>query len=214
MKSSRINYYMVPYLDNKYKSGKITWSSILAGLIICLSFELLFSILGVGIGMVNVELNSSGISKLTEESIIWLALSGVIAMGVGGWFVGVFSQTSCLIRCFYYAIITWGLATLLTVMAVLTIYGAILNNVRYMMFNDNLNSQQATISSPSLNNKYQEEIKQDSVTKSTTVDANQQVQRYVRNLGQLYLVIFAAFVFSAVAGVLSSIYGCKSVKKP
>jgi hypothetical protein len=213
MKSSQINYYMVPYLDNKFKFGKITWSSIIAGLIICLSFELLFSILEIGIGMVNIELNSSGISKLTEESIIWLGFSGVVAMGIGGWFVGVFSQTYCLIRCFYYAIITWGLATLLTVVAVLAIYGAILNNVRYMMLNDNLDSQQTAISSPSINNKYQEEIKQDPITKDTTVNANQQVQRYVRNLGQLYLVIFAAFVFSAMAGVLSSIYGCKSVKK-
>jgi hypothetical protein len=102
---------------------------------------------------------------------------------------------------------------LLTVVAVLAIYGAILNNVRYMMLNDNLDSQQTAISSPSINNKYQEEIKQDPITKDTTVNANQQVQRYVRNLGQLYLVIFAAFVFSAMAGVLSSIYGCKSVKK-
>lgn len=212
MKSSPVNYSIVPYLDNQFKFGKITWSAILAGLIVCLSFELLFSILGIGLGMLNMRLNISDMSKLLEISTIWLALSGIVAMGLGGWFVGAFSQTYCKIRCFYYVIITWGLAILLTVTIILTIYSSIINNIKYLMIDENFDSQQSVLSKQ---NTEIPDIKagQKSATNNLGLSVNQQVQHYVHNLGQLYLIMFVAFVFSCITGIITSIFGCKSVKK-
>ena len=105
---------------------RISWAAIFAGIIITFVVELVLSILGVSIGATTVnplsEQNPAG--GLGIGAGIWLAVSSIIAIFLGGWVAGRmsgFTREGAL-----HGLITWGATTLLTLLLLTTAAGKIL----------------------------------------------------------------------------------------
>ena len=108
-------------LDNR---ATIAWGAIFIGTIVSLGYEVLLNFLGIGLGLSAFNLNGEKMFQIGVGAIVWLAVSGIISMGLGGYFVGLFSNISCSLKRGCHAVAVWSLATLITVMMTTAASGA------------------------------------------------------------------------------------------
>jgi hypothetical protein len=107
---------------------RISWAAIFAGLIITLVAELVLSVLGVSIGATAVNpltADQGSGQALGIGAAIWLIVSTIIALFLGGWVAGRmagFTREGAL-----HGLVTWGSATLLTVLLLTNAAGNILS---------------------------------------------------------------------------------------
>jgi hypothetical protein len=107
-------------------TSRVSWSAILAGVVIGLILEALLNLLGLGLGFTAFSADSDTIAKIGTGSMIWFAISGLIALLGGGWIAGWFANTSCRFTGALHGLITWGLATLLTFILMASVAGALI----------------------------------------------------------------------------------------
>jgi hypothetical protein len=107
-------------------ASRVSWNAILAGVVIGLIIEALLNLLGLGLGFTAFSADSDTLAKIGTNSMIWLAISGIIAMLGGGWVAGWFANTSCRFNGALHGLITWGLVTLLTFMLMASAAGALI----------------------------------------------------------------------------------------
>ncbi len=107
-------------------TSRVSWSAILAGVVLGLILEALLNLLGLGLGFTAFSADSDTLAKIRTGSMIWLAISGIIALLAGGWAAGWFANTSCRFNGALHGLITWGLATLLTFMLMANTAGALI----------------------------------------------------------------------------------------
>src|SRR4051812_21300675 len=71
----------------------VSWGAVFAGVVLALAIQLMLSVLGVGIGAstVHPQTERSALSGLGIGGAIWLFVSSIIAMYIGGWIAGRFS---------------------------------------------------------------------------------------------------------------------------
>src|SRR4051794_33491551 len=107
---------------------RISWAAIFAGLIIALVSQLVLSVLGVSIGATAVNpltADQSSGQALGIGAGIWLIVSTIISLFLGGWVAGRmagFTREGAL-----HGLVTWGAATLLTVLLLTSAAGGILS---------------------------------------------------------------------------------------
>lgn len=105
---------------------RLTWGAIIAGVVVSFAYEILLNFLGVGLGLASFNLRKTEIFTLGIGAITWLAVSGVLSMGIGAWFTGKLSNVTCKYKLFCYGVITWSVATLFTVLIATTTSSAII----------------------------------------------------------------------------------------
>ena len=108
---------------------KISWGSIVAGVVVALVAQLLLSILGLGIGLATVDPSSSGSPSATTLSIgaaLWWVLSGVLASAIGGFLAGRLSGKPTPTTAGYHGLVTWSVTTLVIVFLLSSTVGGIL----------------------------------------------------------------------------------------
>ncbi|MDB6121659.1 MAG: hypothetical protein JWQ71_652 [Pedosphaera sp.] len=107
---------------------RISWAAIFAGLIIALVSQLVLSVLGVSIGATAVNpltADQSSGQALGIGAGIWLIVSSIISLFLGGWVAGRmagFTREGAL-----HGLVTWGAATLLTVLLLTSAAGGLLS---------------------------------------------------------------------------------------
>lgn len=191
---------------------KTGWNAIIVGVIIGFAYEILLNFLGVGLGLVTF----SGTTKMLTigiGAIIWIAISGIVSMGVGGWFTGKLSNTGCRFQLITNGLIAWSIATIITIIISTTassvFVGGVINIIK--------SSEYALLSQPSSleNNSYSQS--ESSLTNNNypqqEVTSDEQVGNYANNIGKAFLTIFIAFLFSGLATVLGTICGGHKCKK-
>ncbi len=97
---------------------RISWGAIFGGVILVVAVQLVLSLLGAGIGLDTVNTNAGTTPDASSLGIgagAWWIISSVIALAFGGyaaaWLAGVELRWDGLLH----GLITWGIATLLTV---------------------------------------------------------------------------------------------------
>ncbi len=97
---------------------RISWAAILGAVVLVVAVQLLFSMLGAGIGLGTVNFNAGSTPDASSLGIgagLWWVISSVIALGFGGyvaaWLAGIELRWDGLLH----GLITWGIASLLTV---------------------------------------------------------------------------------------------------
>lgn len=191
---------------------KIAWGAIIVGVIIGFAYEILLNFLGVGLGLVTF----SGTTKMLTigvGAIIWIAISGIVSMGIGGWFTGKLSNTGCRFQLITNGLIAWSIATIITIVISTTassvFVGGVINIIK--------SSEYELLSQPSNleNNSYSQS--ESNLTNNNypqqDVTSDEQVGNYANNIGKAFLTIFIAFLFSGLATVLGTIYGGHKCKK-
>ena len=109
--------------------GRISWAAISGGVILVVTVQLLLSMLGAGIGLGTVNVNAGSTPNASSFGIgagVWWVVSSIIALGFGGfvsaWLAGIELRWDGLLH----GLITWGIATLLTIYLLSSAVGGII----------------------------------------------------------------------------------------
>src|ERR1700682_6021586 len=115
------------YLTHPHQ--RISWAAIFGGVILVVAVQLLLSLLGAGIGLgtVNTNLGSTPTaSTLGIGAGVWWVVSSCVALGLGGyvaaWLAGIEIRWDGVLH----GLITWGVATLLTIYLLSSAVGGII----------------------------------------------------------------------------------------
>ena len=108
---------------------RISWAAIIGGVTLVVTIQLLLSLLGAGIGLNSININagtSPSAGSLGIGAGAWWVISSIIALAFGGftaaWMAGVELRWDGLLH----GLITWGIATLLTVWLLSSAIGGII----------------------------------------------------------------------------------------
>jgi hypothetical protein len=108
---------------------RIAWAGIFGGVILVIAVQLLLSLLGAGIGLGTVNTNAGttpNASSLGLGAGIWWVASSMIALAFGGyvsaWLAGIEIRWDGILH----GLITWGIATLLTIYLLTSAIGSII----------------------------------------------------------------------------------------
>lgn len=91
---------------------RISWSAIFAGVALAMVVSLLLNLLGTAIGAATVDPLQEGnpLSGLGKGAAIWLVLSGIISLAVGGWVAGRLAQREGALH----GLLVWATTSLVT----------------------------------------------------------------------------------------------------
>ncbi len=108
---------------------RISWGAIFGGVVLVVAVQLLLSLLGAGIGLGTVNVNGGTTPDASSFGIgagVWWVVSGIIALGFGGyaaaWLAGIEIRWDGVLH----GLVTWGIATLLTVYLLSSAVGSII----------------------------------------------------------------------------------------
>ncbi len=108
---------------------RISWAAIIGGVILVVTTQLLLSLLGVGIGLDTVNTNAGttpGAGSLGLGAGAWWIITSIIALAFGGyaaaWMAGIELRWDGVLH----GLITWGIATLLTVWLLSSAIGGVI----------------------------------------------------------------------------------------
>jgi hypothetical protein len=194
---------------HKVNYSSVSWGAIIAGSIMSIAYEILLNFLGIGLGLSGFNLDDATMFQLGSMTTLWLTISGVISMGLGGWFTGKLCNISCKFKRAYHGLLSWGLATLFTVILTTSGAGAILGNTIKITENSIAAiSSGARLGKSSNSSNYYFQLPQ-SLPTSPAADklSKQQIQDLNESLSKASLILFLAFLLSAIAGAMGAIYG-------
>jgi hypothetical protein len=108
---------------------RISWAAIFGGVILVVTIQLLLGLLGAGIGLGTVNTNNGttpDASSIGMGAGLWWIVSSIIALGFGGyvsaWLAGIEIKWDGVLH----GLITWGIATLLTVYLLTSAVGSVI----------------------------------------------------------------------------------------
>ena len=108
---------------------RISWAAIFGGVILVVAVQLLLSLLGAGVGLgtVNTNLGSTPTaSSLGIGAGVWWVVSSCIALGLGGYVAAWLAGIEIRFDGVLHGLITWGIATLLTIYLLTSAIGGII----------------------------------------------------------------------------------------
>jgi hypothetical protein len=194
-------------LSSLGNSSRIAWGAIFIGTIVSLGYEVLLNFLGIGLGLSAFDLNGEKMFQIGTGAIIWLAASGIISMGIGGYFVGLFSNVACNFKRGCHAVAAWSLATLITVLMTTAASGAFIGGG----INIAKSSITAIIQNSAQTNSQQDaDLSQNQASENTEqYNIKEKANSATNQMGKASIVLFFAFLLSGIASVAGAIFATK-----
>ncbi len=183
----------------------IKWSSVIAGVAIALSLEVLLNFFGMSIGLISFNF-SVDLNKVGTVTLVWMAASGIISMFSSCWIIGKLLDTSSKYTLALHGIIIWSFATLITVTATATAGGVLIGgSTNILKSNLHKISQQALqkIDGANNSNPYSPMARFDEK------EAGNQdiIDETTNKLGTVTASTFVSFLLSVIAGVIGATMG-------
>ncbi|QXT39239.1 hypothetical protein [Gymnodinialimonas ceratoperidinii] len=95
------------------RGGRTAWGAIIAGSVVGLAVFFMLALLGMGIGLTAIEVDSSNpFGVVPTASPIWLFISQFVALGVGGYVAGRLAGVLHVAGSILHGAAVWGVATL------------------------------------------------------------------------------------------------------
>lgn len=115
--------------------SKISWSAILAGVVVALISQLLLSLLGIGIGMAAMNPMEENVqfSNLGVGAIIWWIVTILISLFLGGWVAGRWGGSITSTGRVFHGVLVWCVFTLFSFYLTTTAIGRVIGGVGGMM---------------------------------------------------------------------------------
>lgn len=105
------------YVDRTYPSRlrRISWGSVLAGVLIAVVLQIVLNVLGIAIGFATLTpVEPEGIGSVFDTAtVIWIAASTLISIFVGGWTAGYLQGSADEEVGTLHGLLTWALATVI-----------------------------------------------------------------------------------------------------
>lgn len=177
----------------------VTWS-IIAGTAIALSAEVTLNFLGIGLGLTSVDMTASSLFKTGMGSIIWLSVSGIITMLLGGWIAGKVANHLCAKTRMLHGILAWSFATLITVMVSTSAAGVMIGGSTNVIKSSINSVGRQSIAATA---EYAGASDSPNTPTENTV-SNKTSDEATNNLGMAAISMFIAFVLSAFASALGA----------
>jgi hypothetical protein len=108
---------------------RISWAAIFGGVILVVIVQVLLSLLGAGIGLGTVNVNAGTTPNASSLGIgggIWWVISSCLALFVGGYVAAWLAGVGVRIDGLLHGLLTWGVATLLTIYLLTSAIGGII----------------------------------------------------------------------------------------
>jgi hypothetical protein len=120
--------------------NRISWSAVLAGVVVSLVTQLILNLLGIGLGAATLDpaAGAAGNPSVTSFSIgagIWWALSGIIAAGAGGFTAGRLAGRPKESTAGWHGLTAWAFTTLLVFYLLTSTLGGIVGGAYRTMAN-------------------------------------------------------------------------------
>lgn len=112
---------------------RLSWGSILAGVIAAIAVQLLLNLLGVGVGASTISPQQGHGHGLALGAVIWFVLSSIISLYVGGWIAGRLAGISSQRDGALHGFVTWALASLVLFYLLSTAVGGLLGGAASML---------------------------------------------------------------------------------
>ena len=109
--------------------ARVSWSAILAGVILAIAIQVLFSILGAGVGLGFVNPGHSDSASASSLGIgvgIWWMLSTILSLLAGSYVAARLAGVGTRLDGVLHGLVVWGLALLLTIYLITTAAGSLL----------------------------------------------------------------------------------------
>ncbi len=107
---------------------RISWGSVIAGMVIAVALQVVLSFLGAGIGLGTVDpmqYSTPSAGALGTGAGIWWAVSSVISLFVGGWVASHLAGSPEKSEAVLHGLLTWGVATIITVYLLASLVGSV-----------------------------------------------------------------------------------------
>lgn len=157
---SRLN--VGPWSRSLLGVDRVSWGAIFAGVILALVIQLMLGLLGVGIGAATVDprTEQSPLSGLGAGSAIWLVISTIIAMFIGGWTAGRLSGVVSQLSGVLHGAVVWGLATLVALYFLTSTAGGLISGAANLLGGVVSTGSQVAAQSPGLSDEIREQLRQ------------------------------------------------------
>ncbi len=114
-------------VSHAYASRRVSWGAVFAGMVIAVVVQLVLSLFGMGIGLSTIDplrYSTPEAATLGIGAGVWWVVSSVLSLFAGGWVAAHLSNTSASSDASLHGLLTWGLATLVTVYLLSSMVGA------------------------------------------------------------------------------------------
>lgn len=120
---------MAERIQEEVISRRTVWSAVFSGVVIVLVVQLTLALLGLSIGAstFNPTTERSPASGLGVGTVVWMALTTLVALFAGGWFAGRLAACADRAESAMHGVLTWGVASLASMLLVTTAVGRILS---------------------------------------------------------------------------------------
>lgn len=109
---------------------RVSWGAIFAGAVIALVIHMMLAVLGLGVGLtVFSPVDGDPLTGLGTGQLIWMVLSGLMAMFLGGWVAGRMAGIMRSLDGALHGAATWAVATVISLFMLTTILGTVLGGV-------------------------------------------------------------------------------------
>jgi hypothetical protein len=140
--------------------ARFSWQGILAGVVLALAIHLMLSLLGAGIGAATVDPRSeqNPAAGLGVGSAVWLGLTTIIAMFVGGW---VAARTSAAFRSgdgMLHGAVVWGATTLVALYFLTSTIGGLISGTTGLISTAVSGGAEVASQSPQISESIRQEL--------------------------------------------------------
>jgi hypothetical protein len=104
---------------------RASWGAIIAGVVVILMIQMILWLLGLSIGLAAASPQDGNWQGLGIGAIIWLVISTIIALFIGGWATGRLAGVPRRIDGALHGIVAWGTSTILALYLVSSAVGAV-----------------------------------------------------------------------------------------
>jgi hypothetical protein len=107
---------------------RLSWGSVFASVFVILAVQVTFSLLGmaIGLGVIDPSAGRNVFAGITTGAAAWWTITFVISLFFGGWFAGRLSGIPSRLSGALHGLISWSLASVVTVYFVTTTLGALI----------------------------------------------------------------------------------------
>lgn len=203
-----MKFLQVNLTRNAAFQSEIAWDAICAGVLISLSYMVLFHFLGVSLEIVTMDLEVDNLSEISLVAVMWVGASNILAMAIGGWFVGKFSTINDKFKRVCHGLLAWGLTFLLTLVIATTASGFFLGGVVNLAKNNVLCSKITNSASSD-----QHQLGHTSLLNQIVPDQNSSNNLVItpeaatNNIARISIVIFITMLLGGIASVIGAVYG-------
>lgn len=115
--------------EPSYSFRHMSWGAVMAGTVVAVVVQLVLSLIGAGIGFSTIDpLRDSGSPDASTFGLgvaIWWTITSIVALFAGGWIAGHLAGSPEKTDGVLHGLLTWGLATILTVYLLASAVGSV-----------------------------------------------------------------------------------------